>query len=74
MSPVTASTPTTKYNSSATPGATRSDPTTPLWYYVKNITRPTVPSSGAANQGYLSAHYINDGKLADVVDADVPAC
>lgn len=44
-----------------------------LWYYVTNLTRPTVPG-GAANVGFLNAHYINDGKAANVVDAGVPAC
>lgn len=43
-----------------------------LWYYAQNITRPT--NNGAPNQGYLNAHYINDSKAANVVDAGVPAC
>ena len=43
-----------------------------LWYYVTNVTRRTV--AGMANQGYLNAHYINDGQVANVVDAGVPAC
>lgn len=43
-----------------------------LWYHVNNVTRPTV--SGRANVGYLNAHYINDGKNANVVDAGVPKC
>jgi hypothetical protein len=43
-----------------------------LWYYVNNVTRPTV--SGRADVGYLNAHYINDGKSANVVDAGVPEC
>lgn len=43
-----------------------------LWYFVRNVTRPA--NNGAANQGYLNAHYINDGKNANQVDAGVPAC
>jgi hypothetical protein len=42
-----------------------------LWYYVLNVTRPT--NAGVTNQGYLNAHYINDGKLANQPDA-VPQC
>lgn len=45
-----------------------------LWYFVANITRPTVPGSGAANTGYLNAHFINDGTNANQVVAGVPAC
>jgi hypothetical protein len=43
-----------------------------LWYDVDNTTRPTV--AGRANSGWLNAHYINDGKLANQVDAGVPPC
>lgn len=43
-----------------------------LWYYANNVTRPTV--SGRTNVGYLNAHYINDGKNANVVDAGVSQC
>jgi hypothetical protein len=43
-----------------------------LWYYVANVTRPT--NDGVPNVGFLNAHYINDGKLANQVDANVPAC
>jgi hypothetical protein len=43
-----------------------------LWYDVANLTRPT--NAGVANQGYLNAHYINDGKAANQVDAGVPQC
>ena len=43
-----------------------------LWYFVQNITRPTI--DGMDDSGYLNAHYINDGQLAGVVDAGVPAC
>jgi hypothetical protein len=45
-----------------------------LWYYVSNVTRPTVSSNGTSNIGFLNAHYVNDGKNANVVDAGVPAC
>jgi len=44
-----------------------------LWYYVLDVTRPT-NYNGVANEGMLNAHYINDGKAANVVDAGVPAC
>ena len=44
-----------------------------LWYYVNNVTRPTVSGNGTSNVGYLNAHYVNDGKDANVVDAGVPA-
>jgi hypothetical protein len=43
-----------------------------LWYYVLNVTRPV--NAGVTNQGYLNAHYINDGKLANQVDSGVPQC
>ena len=45
-----------------------------IWYYVSNLTRPTVPKINTLNVGFLNAHYINDGKLANQVDAGVPAC
>lgn len=45
-----------------------------LWYFVVNVTRPTVPGSGAPNTGYLNAHFINDGTVANQVVAGVPAC
>ena len=43
-----------------------------LWYHVTNVTRPT--NAGAANTGWLNAHYVNDGKLANEVVAGVAAC
>lgn len=43
-----------------------------LWYRSANLTRPSAP--GRANVGWLNAHFINDGKAANVVDAGVPAC
>lgn len=43
-----------------------------LWYLVTNLTRPT--NAGRPNTGYLNAHYINDGKLANQIDAGVPPC
>lgn len=43
-----------------------------LWYRVNNVTRPTV--GGRVNVGYLNAHYINDGRNANVVDAGVAKC
>jgi hypothetical protein len=47
-----------------------------LWYYVNDVSRPTVNVNGVdrPNVGFLNAHYINDGKNANVVDAGVPAC
>jgi hypothetical protein len=43
-----------------------------LWYDVVNVSRPT--NDGAPNVGYLNAHFINDGKVANAVDPGVPAC
>jgi hypothetical protein len=43
-----------------------------LWYDVVNVTRPT--NDGAPNVGYLNAHFINDGKVANEVDPGVPTC
>ena len=43
-----------------------------LWYFVVNTSRPT--NDGVSNQGYLNAHYINDGKQAGQIDSGVPAC
>jgi hypothetical protein len=43
-----------------------------LWYFVLNVTRPT--NDGVTNQGYLNAHYINDGKSANQIDARVSPC
>jgi surface antigen len=43
-----------------------------LWYNVTNVTRPT--NNGAPNVGYLNAHYVNDGAVANQVDSGVPAC
>lgn len=47
-----------------------------LWYYVTNVTRPTVDTSDGTvtNAGYLNAHYIDDKKAANVVDDGVPPC
>ena len=46
-----------------------------LWYRVTNVTRPSGSfGSFGTNAGYLNAHYINDGKNANVVDDGVPAC
>ncbi|MGH3721457.1 MAG: hypothetical protein ACRDRI_21935 [Pseudonocardiaceae bacterium] len=43
-----------------------------LWYYVVNVSRPTI--NGRPNNGYLNAHYINDGLNANQIDAGVPQC
>jgi hypothetical protein len=43
-----------------------------LWYFVLNVTRPT--NAGVTNQGYLNAHYINDGKAANQIDSGVQQC
>ena len=45
-----------------------------LWYYVSNITHPTLPDDTTPNVGFLNAHYINDGASANQVDAEVPIC
>ena len=45
-----------------------------LWYYAHNLTRPIVPGTNQPNEGYLSAHYINDGLAANQVDDGVPEC
>ncbi|MER6391279.1 hypothetical protein ABT236_22780 [Streptomyces sp. NPDC001523] len=36
------------------------------------MSRPT--NAGIANQGFLNAHYVNDGKVANEVVAGVPQC
>jgi hypothetical protein len=43
-----------------------------LWYQVLNVTRPI--NAGVSNSGWLNAHYINDGLLANQIDAGVVAC
>lgn len=43
-----------------------------LWYFALNETRPV--NNGVSNSGYLNAHYVNDGKLANQIDAGVPQC
>ena len=43
-----------------------------LWYYVNNVSRPT--NAGVPNVGYLNAHYINDGMLANQVDEELGEC
>jgi hypothetical protein len=43
-----------------------------LWYDVVNLSRPT--NAGVRNAGWLNAHYIDDGALANVVDPGVPPC
>ncbi len=45
-----------------------------LWYVVSDLTRPTVPGTGAANTGWLNAHYIDDKQNANVIDVGVPPC
>jgi hypothetical protein len=45
-----------------------------LWYYANNVTRPIVAATGQQNVGYLNAHYVNDGLLANQVDGGVPPC
>lgn len=44
-----------------------------LWYLTNNVTRETY-NGGKVNQGYLNAHYVNDGQNANVVAAGVPEC
>lgn len=43
-----------------------------LWYFALNVSRPI--AAGVTNEGYLNAHYINDGKNANQIDAGVPQC
>lgn len=43
-----------------------------LWYDVTNLTRPT--NAGRSNDGWLNAHYINDGVAANQIDAGVRPC
>lgn len=43
-----------------------------LWYSVLNVSRPA--NAARTNDGWLNAHYIDDGKRADEVDLGVPAC
>lgn len=43
-----------------------------LWYRVVNVSRPS--NAGRENSGWLNAHYINDGKNANVVDSGVSEC
>ena len=43
-----------------------------LWYYSADITRPNAP--GRANIGWLNAHFVNDGTVANQVVSGVPPC
>ncbi len=43
-----------------------------LWYKVLNLTRPT--NAGVANSGFLNAHYVDDGLVANQIDTGVPDC
>lgn len=43
-----------------------------LWYNVVNVTRPT--NAGVENSGYLNAHYIDGGLLANQINSGVPDC
>jgi hypothetical protein len=43
-----------------------------LWYFVLNVTRPV--NAGVENSGYLNAHYINDGTVANEIVPGVPQC
>lgn len=45
-----------------------------IWYRAVNVTRPTVPSSGAMNSGYINTHYVSDGMTANHSAAGIPAC
>jgi hypothetical protein len=45
-----------------------------LWYQVDNLTLPTVGDSGLPNSGFLSAHYVDDGTVADQVVDGVEPC
>jgi hypothetical protein len=43
-----------------------------LWYYVVDVSRPT--NAGVSNSGWLNAHYINDGLVANQIDSGVTPC
>lgn len=43
-----------------------------LWYQAQNLNRPTVV--GRSNNGFLNAHYVNDGMAANQIAAGVRAC
>lgn len=43
-----------------------------LWYYSHNLTRSVV--DGRSNEGWMNAHYINDGLNANQITSGVPAC
>jgi hypothetical protein len=45
-----------------------------LWYQVTNVTRPRGGANGRVNAGYLNAHYVDDGMLANQVAPGVPPC
>ena len=41
-----------------------------LWYFALDVSRPI--AAGVTNEGYLNAHYINDGKNANQINEGVP--
>jgi hypothetical protein len=43
-----------------------------LWYYVSNVTRPTVAER--SNKGWISAHYVNDGMTVNQAAPHIPQC
>lgn len=43
-----------------------------LWYSASNVSRPT--NKGTPNTGFLNAHYVDDGRVANEVVAGVPQC
>lgn len=55
-------------------GDTMDDPNNSLWYYAVNLTHPSVPGTGASNEGFLNAYYINDALAANQVESSVPSC
>ena len=43
-----------------------------IWYYAKNVTRPSV--GGQSNEGYINTHFIDDGMKAGQAAPGVPQC
>lgn len=55
-------------------GDTMEDPNDSLWYYAVNVTHPSVPNTGASNEGFLNNFYVNDALAANQVEPSVPPC
>jgi TIR domain len=44
-----------------------------VWYYVSNVSRPTI-WNGRLIEGWLNAHYVNDGMTANHPAPGIPQC